>query len=64
MTRHLLGMRSGSRRRAPLAARALGELADGHAGLARLHELRAQVERAPRADSRLGAPRGTASAFG
>jgi tRNA-dihydrouridine synthase A len=62
MTRHLLGLRAGQAggRR---WRRELSELADGHAGFVRLHEIAAHVERVPRADSRLGAVGAAAFAF-
>jgi tRNA-dihydrouridine synthase A len=50
MTRHLLGLRTGQAggRR---WRRELSELADGGAGLTRLHEIAAQMDRAPHADA-------------
>jgi tRNA-dihydrouridine synthase A len=63
MTRHLLGLRAGQAggRR---WRRELSELPDGRPGLARLCEIAAHVERAPRADSAHGTTSTGVLAFG
>jgi len=63
MTRHLLGLRmgqAGGRR----WRRELSELADGYAGLERLHEMSVQVACTPRVESATGTASVAAFAFG